>query len=41
LVDKPGAASIERADIVAETALIAVPAREAFEPPENFQYQVD
>jgi hypothetical protein len=27
--------------IVAETEPLAVPAREAFEPPENLQYQVD
>jgi hypothetical protein len=41
LADKPVAASIGVADIVAEMALVAVPAREAFEPSVNLLYLGD
>ena len=41
MADKPLAVSIEVAIIVAETALVAVPAREELEPSENLLYQVD
>jgi hypothetical protein len=41
LVDKPVGASIVMVDIAAETALIAVPAREAFELLENLLDQPD